>query len=299
MTEVVYGGIEAGGTKFVCGVGSGPADLHLGSPIETTASPGQAIHRVAEFFRGQEVTALGIGCFGPLDLVTGRITSTPKAGWVGFDIVGAIRRELKLPTDFPVGFDTDVNAAALGEYRWGAAQGLNSFLYLTVGTGIGGGGMVNGQLIHGLIHPEMGHVRIPHDRDMDPFAGSCPYHHDCLEGLASGPALEERWGRPPGALPPDHPGWDLEAQYLGLAIANFVCTLSPQRVIIGGGVLKQAHLLPLVRQQVRGILNSYVQAPETLDDIDQYIVPPGLGEQAGVLGALALAEQTWQDMQRR
>src|SRR5690606_38063985 len=162
-------------------------------------------------------------------------------------------------------FDTDVNAAAIGEATWGAAQGLDTFIYLTIGTGIGGGGLVNGQLMHGLIHPEMGHIRIPHDRDADPFDGICPYHGDCLEGLASGPAITARWGERGETLPADHPAWPLEAHYLALGLVNFICTLSPQRIVLGGGVMQQAQLFPLIRQQVRELLNGYVQAPEILE----------------------------------
>ncbi|HBY95719.1 MAG TPA: fructokinase, partial [Chloroflexi bacterium] len=161
----------------------------------------------------------------------------------------------------------------------------------TIGTGIGGGGMVNDRLIHGLIHPEMGHIRIPHNRDADPYAGSCPYHGDCLEGMASGPALEGRWGQRGETLPPDHPAWPLEAHYLALGLVNFICTLSPQRIVMGGGVMKAPGLFPMVRQKVQALLNGYVQAPEILERINEYIVPPGLGDRAGVLGAIALAQQ--------
>ncbi len=181
--------------------------------------------------------------------------------------------------------------AALGEHRWGIAHGVNSFIYLTIGTGIGGGGMINGQLMHGLIHPEMGHIRIPHDWQADPYPGHCPFHGDCLEGLASGPALEERWGQPPETLSADHPAWNLEAHYLALAATNFICTLSPQLIVIGGGVMEQPQLLPLVRRKVQELLNDYVQAPEMLQEIDDYIVLPGLGRRAGILGAIALAHK--------
>jgi fructokinase len=190
-----------------------------------------------------------------------------------------------------VAFDTDVNAAALGEARWGAAQGLDSFVYLTVGTGIGGGGLLGGQLMHGLVHPEIGHLRLPRESTADPFPGACPFHGDCLEGLASGPALLARWGLAAEALPEGHPAWALEAQYLALALVNLICTLSPQRIVIGGGVMDQAHLFPLVRQQVAALLNGYLQAEEILERIDAYIVPPGLKGASGRLGALALAER--------
>ncbi|HET6897424.1 MAG TPA: ROK family protein, partial [Vicinamibacteria bacterium] len=180
-------------------------------------------------------------------------------------------------------------AAALAEGRWGSAQGLETFLYLTIGTGIGGGGLVEGRLLHGLVHPEMGHIRIPHDTAADPFAGACPFHGDCLEGLASGPAMQARWGRNAEELPDDHPAWALEAHYLALALANFVCTLSPRRVILGGGVMDRGALFPLIRKRLQALLNDYVQAPEVQGGIDGYVVPPALGARTGVLGALALA----------
>jgi fructokinase len=285
-----YGGIEAGGTKFVCAVGTAPDDVR-----ETrfpTTTPDESINRAIAFFREQpRITAIGIASFGPIDLhpdspTFGYITTTPKPGWANTDLAGAIKRALGVP----VGFDTDVNVAALGEQRWGAAQGLDTFIYLTIGTGIGGGGMSSGKLLHGLIHPEMGHIRLPHDLARDPFPGSCPYHGDCLEGLASGPALEKRWGVRAETLTPDHPAWKLEARYLALALVNFICTLSPQRVILGGGVMEQAQLFPLIRREVQQLLNGYVQSPVIIENIDAYIVPPGLGKRAGVLGAIALAE---------
>lgn len=199
--------------------------------------------------------------------------------WRNYDIVDAVRQALGTP----VGFDTDVNAAALGEGRWGGGRGLTDFLYVTVGTGIGGGAIVNGQLLHGLAHAEMGHVRIPHDGARDPFAGNCPYHGDCLEGLASGPAMAARWETPPESLPPDHPAWSLEARYLALGLANLVCTLSPQRILLGGGVLQHTPLLNLIRVELSRLLGAYVPGGE--------VMPPQLGSRAGVLGALLLAEQ--------
>jgi len=297
MMNALYGGIEAGGTKFVCAVGTGPDDVRADVRFPTT-TPAETIGRAIAFFRAQPVplAAIGIGSFGPLDPdptspTFGSIRSTPKPDWSHVDFIGMIRPAL----DVPAGFDTDVNVAALGEHRWGAAQGLDSFIYLTIGTGIGGGGMMNGRLMHGLIHPEMGHIRIPHDREADPFAGCCPYHGDCLEGLAAGPALAQRWGQPAETLPADHPAWDLEAHYLALALANFICTLSPQRIVMGGGVMDQPQLFPLVRRKVQDLLNGYVQAPDILNEIDGYIVPPGLGKRAGVLGAIALARKVMEE----
>jgi len=290
---LLWGGVEAGGTKFVCAVGTGPDDLWAEVRFPNT-TPEETIGQAIQFFQQQKepLTAIGIASFGPLDPnpdspTFGYITTTPKPGWAHTDLAGPIRRALGVP----VGFDTDVNVAALGEYRWGAAQGLDTFIYLTIGTGIGGGGMVNGKLIHGLIHPEMGHIRIPHDRDTDPYTGSCPYHGDCLEGLASGPALEGRWGQRGETLPADHPAWLLEADYLAFALTNIICILSPQRIILGGGVMQQRQLFPLVRRRVQELLNYYLSVPAILDQIDDYIVPPGLGDRAGVLGAIALAQQ--------
>ncbi len=295
MAAALVGGIEAGGTKFVCAMGTGPDDLRAETRFPTT-TPAETIARAIAFFQEHHaqtpLAAIGIASFGPLDPdpaspTFGHITSTPKPGWANTDFVGPIRRALGVP----VGFDTDVNVAALGEHRWGAAQGLDTFIYLTIGTGIGGGGLVNGQLMHGLLHPEMGHIRVPHDQEADPYPGCCPYHGDCLEGLAAGPALEGRWRQPPETLPVEHPAWPLEAHYLALALANFICTLSPQRIILGGGVMEQRHLFPLIRREVQELLNGYIQAQEILERVEEYIVPPALGRRAGVLGAIALAQQ--------
>jgi fructokinase len=193
-----------------------------------------------------------------------------------------------------VGFDTDTNAAALAEARWGAARDVSSCLYLTVGTGIGGGAIFDGRLLHGMMHPEMGHIRLPRDPAVDPYPGGCPFHGDCLEGLASGPAIEARWGKRGEELPAEHPAWALEARYLALAVANFVFTLSPGRVIMGGGVMRQAGLFGMIRRELAGILNEYLQVPELLEHMDRYVVGPGLGDRAGVLGALTLAERAWE-----
>ena len=278
----LVGGIEAGGTKFVCGVGTGPGELQTTSFPTTT--PDETLDRVAAYFAEHPVARIGVGSFGPLDLKRGTITTTPKLPWRDFDLRGAVERR----TGAKVEIDTDVNAAALGEFRWGAAQGLDTFIYLTIGTGIGGGGMVNGRLMHGLLHPEMGHIRIPQDLVQDPYPGGCPSHGNCLEGLACGPAIETRWGVKGYALPPDHPAWDLEARYLALGVTNWICTLSPQRIILGGGVMNQPGLLAKIRSQVQHFLGGYVQMPEILTDIDQYLVSPGLGERSGILGSMAL-----------
>ena len=292
-----FGGIEAGGTKFICAVGAGPDDIRaeIRIPTETPdATMGQAI----AFFREQQahhdIAAIGVACFGPLDPdpdspTFGYITNTPKPGWAHSQVVPMLRDAFGMP----VGFDTDVNAAALGEQRWGAAQGVDTFVYLTIGTGIGGGGMVDGNLLHGLIHPEMGHIPLPHDWARDPFAGVCPFHGDCWEGLANGPALEARWGQPGETLPAGHEAWSLEAHYLALGVVNIMMILSPQLVVMGGGVMEQKHIFPLLRQEVKSQLNGYIQSDVVMEGLDTYIVPPALGGRSGVLGAIALAEQAY------
>jgi len=287
------GGIEAGGTKFVCMVGSGPNDIRAEVRFPTT-SPAETIGRVTAFFKQQAqelaLSAVGIASFGPINLDStsptfGYITTTPKPGWANTDMVGRLKAELNIP----VIFDTDVNAAAFGEYRWGAGQHLDPIIYLTIGTGIGGGVICNGKPLHGLVHPEMGHMLIPHDQKLDPFPGVCPFHGDCLEGLACGPALKQRWGQPAETLPDDHPAWDIEAQHIALALTNLVLNYSPRRIIVGGGVMQREALFPLVRRKVQQFLNGYIQSPQIIESIDQYIIPPGLGHQSGVLGAIALA----------
>jgi fructokinase len=281
-----YGGIEAGGTKWVCGIGTGPDDVRVLTTFPTT-TPVETLARAAAFFmENGGVSAVGVGSFGPLDLRLGRITTTPKPGWAGTDVVSALESALGVP----VAFDTDVNAAALGEGRWGAAAGLETFCYITVGTGIGGGVMAGGRLLHGLLHPEIGHMLIPHDRERDPFAGGCPFHGDCFEGLAAGGAIRHRWGKPAEELGARPDVWELEAEYLALGVANVICTVSPQRVILGGGVMNEPTLLPLVRARVQTTLAGYVSAPELSDEgIDAYLVAPALGDRAGVLGAIELA----------
>jgi fructokinase len=289
----LVGGVEAGGTKVLCAIGTGPDDVRAERRIDTT-TPHETLGRVSAFFAEhaarEPLAAIGIACFGPIDLdprspTYGFITTTPKPGWADVDVVGTFRRALGLP----VAFDTDVNGAALGEHRWGAAHDCRTFVYLTVGTGIGGGGLVNGRSMRGLVHPEMGHIRIPHDRTADPYPGWCPYHGDCLEGLASARAIRERWGAEPERLGSDHPAWALEARYLALGLANIVGILSPERLVIGGGIMAQPSVLPRVRATLRDLLGGYLRS-RAIDDIERYVVPPALGARAGVLGALALAQ---------
>ena len=295
ISTQLCGGIEAGGTKFVCATGTGPDDIRARAQF-TTTTPEETIGKAIGFFRQEmkkvPLAAIGIASFGPLDLnekspTCGCITATPKPGWANTNLLKGIQKGL----DIPVFIDTDVNGAALGEQTWGAAGGLDTFIYLTVGTGIGGGGIINGRMMHGLIHPEMGHIRIPHDYKTDPFPGSCPFHGDCLEGLASGAAMIKRWGKAPEDILPAHPAWQLEADYLAAGISNFIGTLSPQRIIVGGGIMKKQGLLTAVRHKVIILLNNYINSPEITENIDNYIVAPGLGDLSGVLGAIALAQQ--------
>jgi len=286
----LYGGVETGGTWCVCALGTGPGDL---AAVETfrTGAPAETIDRIVAFFSGQaRPAAIGIGAFGPVDLhpaspTWGYVTTTPKPGWAHTALAPVIRDRVGVP----VAFDTDVNAAALGEHRWGAGRGAGTLCYVTVGTGIGAGILIDGRPVHGLIHPEPGHLRIPHDRARDPFAGDCPRHGDCWEGLAAGGAIAARWGTAAEDLPDDHPAWALEADYLALGLVALALVVSPHRVIAGGGVMERPGLLPVVRGRLRDLIGGYLASPLLDADIADYVVAPALGDRAGVLGALALA----------
>jgi len=293
-------GIEAGGTKFVCAIGNRQGEISERT-VFPTETPEIVLPKIIDYIHQQalhgKIDAIGIGCFGPLELDRkssqyGSITATPKPGWRYFNIV----EKFKNLFDLPIGFDTDVNAAALGEHYWGAAQQSDHFIYLTVGTGIGGGVMINGKLLHGALHPEMGHLLIPQDKTQDAFEGICPYHHNCLEGLASGPSLMKRWGVESALdLPPEHEAWDLEAYYLAAACANYTLTLSPQKIILGGGVMKQKNLFSKIHQLLPNLLNNYIlhENITNTDKIKDYIIPAGLGDNAGIAGAIALAVQSY------
>lgn len=284
------GAIEAGGTKFVVCIGD-----EFGNVLEReafpTETPEKTLENVFKFFDGKEFDALGVGCFGPIDpdvnsKTYGYVTTTPKLAWQNFDIMGALKKRY----DVPMAFDTDVNGAALGEAYFGAAKGLDSALYLTIGTGIGGGAIVEGKLVHGLLHPEMGHMHLT-VREDDTYAGKCPFHGTCFEGLAAGPAIEGRWGVKGNELDEKHPAWDLEAYYIAQALAIYILTISPKKIILGGGVMHQLQLFPMIHKYVQQMLNGYIQKEEiTTDKIAEYIVAPGLGDNAGVCGALALAK---------
>lgn len=292
--NVLIGGIEGGGTKFVCAVSDASGTI-LARQVVPTTTPAATLANAIAFFKNQELlrrarlAALGVGTFGPVDLAPGSerygyITRTPKPGWAFTNVLGPLAQAFP---DLPLGFDTDVNAAALGEGRWGAARGWDTFVYITVGTGIGGGGMAGGRLLHGLIHPEMGHLLLPVRAD-DPLPqGVCPFHGPCLEGLACGPAIQARWGQPGETLPADHPAWDLEAHYLALAVANIMFVLSPQGVILGGSVMHQPRMIGLIREKAARLINGYLVHPR-MEDLSGVIVPAGLGDDAGVLGSVAL-----------
>ena len=291
--EKLYGGIEAGGTKFVCVVARGPGQV-VDEIRFTTTTPEETLGRTIQFFQpyvdSAQVSAIGVGAFGPLDLnpkspMYGFITTTPKPGWSNADVLGTLQRALRIN----VAFDMDVNTAALGEYLWGASQGCDPSLYLTIGTGIGGGYIVNGKPLVGLVNLEMGHVRIPHSRELDPFPGICPFHGDCFEGLANGPAIEKRLGVTGAMIPDDDPYWEIEADYIASALMNYILTLSPKKIVLGGGVMQREFLFSKIRRKVRELLNGYVASKSLLENIDDYILPPGLGNQAGSLGAIALA----------
>jgi fructokinase len=289
-----FGAVEAGGTKFICAIGDEQGNIvaherfPTKDPISTLAAMHAFLHRENRDLG--PLAAIGVASFGPIELdktspYYGFIRQTPKVGWSNTDIAGGLARDFRIP----IGFDTDTNAAGLAEHRWGAAQGLDNLVYLTIGTGIGGGVLVGGVPIHGLMHPEIGHI-FPRRHPLDlNFAGTCPFHGDCMEGLASGPAISARTGKSLQQLDDAHPQWEIEADYLGQVCAQLVLTVSPQRIIMGGGVMSQARLFPSIRQRLRHWLGGYIDRSDILTGIDEYVVSPGLGDRAGVLGALALA----------
>jgi fructokinase len=287
-------GVELGGTKCVCILGTGPEDVRAVERLPTAEREEtlRQIEAVLDRWRSQYGTprALGIASFGPVDLRAGSpthgfITSTTKAGWRNTDVAQRLGRRVSAP----VGFDTDVNGAALAEGRWGAARGLEDFAYVTVGTGIGVGTIVRGRSVFGMNHTELGHIRVAR-KPGDKFPGVCSFHGDCIEGLASGPAIEARAGMPASQLPPDHPAWDFVAHGLGQLMHTMVLTTAPSRIFLGGGVMSaQTHLFERIQQELKRSLNKYVEAPELEQGLAQFLVPPGLGTMAGPLGALALA----------
>lgn len=283
------GGLEMGGTKIVCAVGNEKGEVLDRCAIETTGVE-KTLPEVAKYFTDKQIDALGIGSFGPIELNRksdryGYITSTPKPGWANTDVIGHFRF-----LNVPIGFDTDVNAACLGEVAFGAGRGLKNVIYGTVGTGIGFGVYLEGNLLHGLMHPETGHMlvdRLEEDRD---FKGTCPYHDNCLETFASGPAIEKRWGRKAQELYDRKEVWELEVRYLGQAMANCVMCYSPQRIVLGGGVMHVSGLIEMIRQETIKALNGYIQKDEILNRIDEYIVLPELNDDSGIIGAMELGK---------
>ncbi len=293
VTARLFAGVEMGGTKCVCTLAAGPGPavaqhrLPTTKPAETLA----AIEAVLDGWMAEHrVAGLGIASFGPLDLEPsspgyGRITATTKPGWRDTAVGGRLRRRYPVP----VAIDTDVNGAALAEARWGAAEGLDSFCYITVGTGVGVGVVAAGQPLHGFGHPEAGHIHVQRAPG-DGWPGACPFHGDCVEGLASGPAMAARTGRPAEAVPADDPTWMLVAHAVAGLCHNLVLTVAPRRILLGGGVMaRQPQLMPLVRERLARSLGGYGIAPAIAADIERFVAPPGLGEQAGPLGAIALA----------
>lgn len=288
----LYAGIEAGGTKFVAGVAdlSGSSGPRLVTPeLEIpTVSPADTIHTIVEELGipAGSLSGMGIGAFGPVALNRrssdyGLVLATPKPDWAGTDLLGLVRSAFGLAGDFPIGFDTDVNAAAIAEWKWGAARRCPVSVYLTVGTGIGGGAVVHGRPLHGVGHPEMGHVTVRRHPD-DVFPGICDVHGDCLEGLASGPALEARTGTSSALIPDDDPVWEMEAWYLAQGLAEIVLVLSPTIITLGGGVMHREHLYDRISQHLGDALGGYVEAPR--------LVGPHFGNRNGLMGAFALAE---------
>ncbi len=282
-----YGALEAGGTKMIVAIGDESGNI-LERVSFPTLTPKETMPRMIDFFRGKEIQSLGIACFGPIDLnksskTYGYITSTPKLEWRNYDIVGEFKRALGVP----VGFDTDVNGSLLGEITWGCAKDKTDALYLTIGTGIGGGVMTNGKLLHGMLHPELGHIKLAVESG-DTYTGKCPYHGTCFEGMAAGPAIEERWGQKAVELADRDEVWELESAYIAQALSSYILTLSPQIIILGGGVMHQTQLFPLIRKKVLEQLNGYINTSE-IQNIDKYIVPASLNDDQGIMGAVKLA----------
>lgn len=280
-----FGGIEAGGTKFVCAVADENQQIVEKVSISTT-TPEETLAKVFQFFDAYPLKAMGIGSFGPIGIDQtqenyGFVLATPKKGWANFDFLGSMKEKYAIP----FAWTTDVNAAAYGELKKGAAQGKNSCIYLTVGTGIGAGVVLNGEIFQGIAHPEMGHIYVKR-HPQDTYEGTCPYHKDCLEGLAAGPSLEARTGIKGQELPEDHPVWDIQAFYIAQALMNYALTLAPEKIILGGGVMNQEHLLQKIRQQFLEQMAGYMETPAP----EEYIVRWGLPNESGIIGSLLLAE---------
>ncbi|MFT8321700.1 MAG: ROK family protein [Bacillus sp. (in: firmicutes)] len=290
----LFGAIEAGGTKFVCAVGYANGEIKDKVSIPTT-TPDETMPEVLAFFQKHQVEAIGIGSFGPIDVnkksgTYGNITTTPKLAWKDYPLLETVKKAFSVPVEF----NTDVNAAALGEAILGAAKGVDSCLYITIGTGIGAGAYIQGELLQGLTHPEMGHILVRRHPE-DTFTGRCPYHGDCLEGLASGPAIEARWGTSAKHLSEKEEVWDIEGYYIAQALMQYILILSPERIILGGGVMNQSHVFSAIYKYLQEFLNGYLAFPELSSNMAEYIVKPGLGDQAGITGAILLAKKAWNE----
>lgn len=284
---MIIGAIEAGGTKMVCGIGNENGDVIDRVSIPTT-SPDETFALMIDYFKKYDIEAMGIGSFGPLDLAPesptyGYITATPKPGWNNTDFVGTFKNAFNVP----VGFDTDVNGAVLGEVTYGAAKGAKSAIYITIGTGVGVGVYYEGKLFHGLVHPEAGHILLMRHPG-DTYKGKCPFHANCMEGLASGPALMERWGKPAIELSDRKEVWEMESYYIAQAISNYVLCYSPEKIILWGGVMHQEQMFDMVRGKVKEMLGGYVASKVFDGDLSDYIIAPGLGEDPGIKGAIKL-----------
>lgn len=290
----LFGAIEAGGTKFVCAVGTTDGEIKERISIPTT-TPEETMPEVIAFFQQHAIQAIGIGSFGPIDVdkkskTYGNITTTPKTAWKDYPLLQTVKDAFS----FPVGFNTDVNVAALGEALLGAAKGVDNCLYITVGTGIGAGAYINGELLQGLTHPEMGHILVRR-HPKDTYKGRCPYHTDCLEGLAAGPAIEERWGKKAIELSDKEDVWDMEGYYIAQSLMQYILILSPKKIILGGGVMNQTQVLTYIYKYLKELLNGYLSFAEVSANIENYIVKPGLGDNAGIAGAILLAEKEWRE----
>ncbi|MBQ9608975.1 MAG: ROK family protein [Lachnospiraceae bacterium] len=284
---MLYGALEAGGTKMVCAIGDENGKIIEQISIPTT-TPDETMPAIIDYFKDKDIKALGIACFGPIDLdkkssTYGHILITPKLAWRNFDMVGTMKNALSVP----IGFDTDVNGSLLGEVTWGAAKGISDAIYITIGTGVGGGIWSNGGLVHGMLHPELGHIKLIKASN-DSYKCRCPYHDSCLEGLSCGPAVEERWNAKARELTDKDEVWELESYYIAQALANLILILSPKKIILGGGIMHQTQLFPLIRKKVLENINGYIVTKE-LEDIDNYIIPAGLNDDQGIMGAIKLA----------
>jgi fructokinase len=289
MKNTLYGGIEAGGTKFICAIGNDAGEIFEHIQIPTT-SPEETIAQVAEFFRNHpDIKSIGVGSFGPIDLNTksntyGRLLNTPKEAWARFNLLASLK-----VLNVNISLETDVNCSAIGEYTYGAGKDLESVVYLTVGTGIGGSCIVGEKILKGVSHSEMGHMYVPRVIGDENFEGVCPYHMNCFEGLASGPSLQKRWETDPQNIPSNHIAWDIEAQYLAFGLSNLVTILMPNRIIIGGGVMNHQGLIESIQKNLVDKLSGYVSIDEITNSINDYIVLPQLGDLSPVVGAIRLA----------